>query len=153
MSWTGLVFNKKNLKINRDHQLIEGNPCTNFDLDEGYLADNTVAEKSGLSLTFEHVTWKSIRIIYSLRATPAPSLVLIKWRGQKILSGQHLVYRTTYRPTGPLCQGGHKNEFSFSNIYFIIIYLLYVLRLYNYEFINCNISGRIQKVWAPTVIT
>ena len=45
--------------------------------------------ESGLTLTFEHVTWKSIGIIYSLRATPAPSLVLIKWRGQKILSGQH----------------------------------------------------------------
>ena len=46
-------------------------------------------EKSGLTLTFEHVTWNSIGIIYSLSATPAPSLVLIKWRGQKILSGQH----------------------------------------------------------------
>ena len=55
--------------------------------------------KSGLILTFEHLTWKSIGIIYLLRATPAPSLVLIKWRGQKILSGQHLVYRPTDRPT------------------------------------------------------
>ena len=35
-------------------------------------------EKSGLTLTFEHVTSKSIGIIYSLRATPAPSMVLIK---------------------------------------------------------------------------
>ena len=56
------------------------------------------AENRGLTLTFEHVTWKSIRIIYSLRATPAPSLVLIKWKGQKILSGQHLVYSPTDRP-------------------------------------------------------
>ena len=55
--------------------------------------------KSGLTLTFERVTWKSIGIIYSLRATPAPSLVLIKKSGQKILSGQHLVYRPTDRPT------------------------------------------------------
>ena len=47
------------------------------------------ARKSGLTLTLEHVTWKSIGIIYLLGATPAPSLVLIKWRGQKILSGQH----------------------------------------------------------------
>ena len=36
------------------------------------------AEKSGLTLTFERVTCKSIGIIYSLRATPAPSLILIK---------------------------------------------------------------------------
>ena len=57
------------------------------------------ARKSGLTLTFEHVTSKSIRIIYLLRATPAPSLVLIKWRGQQILSGQHLVYRPTDIPT------------------------------------------------------
>ena len=46
------------------------------------------AQKSGLTLTFEHVTWKSIGIIYLLGSTPAPSLVLIKWRGQKILSEQ-----------------------------------------------------------------
>ena len=39
------------------------------------------AEKSGLTLTFERVTSKSIGIIYSLRATPAPSLLLIKWKG------------------------------------------------------------------------
>ena len=34
------------------------------------------------------MTWKSIRIIYLLKATTAPSFVLIKWRSQKILSGQ-----------------------------------------------------------------
>ena len=43
--------------------------------------------------------WKSIGIIYSLRATPASSLVLINWRGHKILSGQHMVYRPTDWPT------------------------------------------------------
>ena len=69
------------------------------------------AQKRGLSLTFGHVTWKSIEIIYLLGATPAPSLVLIKWRGQKILSGQHMVYRPTDIPTDrptvskPLFQG------------------------------------------------
>ena len=36
------------------------------------------AQKSGLTLTFEHVTSKSIGIIYLLGSTPAPSLVLIK---------------------------------------------------------------------------
>ena len=56
------------------------------------------AQKSGLTLTFEHVTWKSIGIIYSLRATPAPSLILIKWRGQKILSGQHSGLRRVVWP-------------------------------------------------------
>ena len=50
-----------------------------------YKVDNTLS----LTLTFEHVTWKSIGIIYLLGATPAPSLVLIKWRGQKTLNGQH----------------------------------------------------------------
>ena len=135
------------LKIYKDHLLIEGNPCTKFGIDQvkeskdierttqwakksdltltfehvtwksigiiyslgaplhqvwywsservkRYWADNTMgweewAEKSGLTLTFEDVTWKSIGIIYLLGATPAPSLVLIKWRGQKILSWQH----------------------------------------------------------------
>ena len=43
-------------------------------------------QKGGLTLTFEHVTLKSRGVIFSLRATPVPSLVLIKWRGQKILS-------------------------------------------------------------------
>ena len=83
------------LKINRDHILIEGNPCTKFGTDQvkgSKDIDRTTqwSEKSGLTLIFKHVTWKSIGIIYSLRATPAPSLVLIKWRGQKILTRQHL---------------------------------------------------------------
>ena len=47
------------------------------------------AQKSSLTLTFKPVPWKSIGMIYLLGATPAPSLVLIKWRGQKIFSGQH----------------------------------------------------------------
>ena len=78
-------------------------------------------QHSGLTLTFKHVTWKSIRIIYLLGEHPALSLVLIKWRGQKILSGQHLVYRPTDIPTPsckticPLFQGGHKNYSSLMN--------------------------------------
>ena len=47
------------------------------------------AQKDGLTFTFEHVTWKSIGNIYLLITTPWSSVVLIKWRGQKILSGQH----------------------------------------------------------------
>ena len=49
------------------------------------------AEKSGLTLTFGHVTWKSIGIIYLLGATPALSLILIKWRGQKIFKADNTV--------------------------------------------------------------
>ena len=37
------------------------------------------AQKSGLTLTLEHVTWKSIGIIYLLRATPAQNLVKRYW--------------------------------------------------------------------------
>ena len=103
------------------------NPCTKFGIDQVKGSKNIErttqwARKRGLT-TLEHVTWKSIGIIYSLRVTSAPSFVLIKWRGQKILSGQHLVYRPTdrpiymYRPTDsckticPLFQGGHKNTY------------------------------------------
>ena len=92
------------LKINRDHLLIEINPCAKFGIDQvkgSKDIERTTqwAEKSGLTLTFKHVTWKSIGFIYSLRAIPAPSLVLIKRRGQKILSGQHLVYTLSDRHT------------------------------------------------------
>ena len=92
--WFDLNLWTCDLKINRDHLLIEGNPCTKFGIDQVKGSKNIErttqwAEKSGLTLTFEHVTWKSRGIIYLLRATPAPSLVLIKWRGQKILSREH----------------------------------------------------------------
>ena len=81
------------------------------------------ARKSGLTLTFEHETWKLIGIIFPLRATPAPSLVhvLIKWRVQKILSGQHLVYRPTDKRAvakqyAPFFKGGIKIMISFLRI-------------------------------------
>ena len=116
VKWFDLDLWTCDLKINRDHLLIQGNPCTKFGIDQvkgskdieqttqwakkrrnpctkfgidqvkgSKDIEQTTqwAEKSCLTLTFEHVTWKSIGIIYSLRATPAPSLVLIKWRGQK----------------------------------------------------------------------
>ena len=79
------------------------------------MCKGVIGQAALITLIFKHVTWKSIGIIYSLRATPLPRLVLIEWRGQKILSRQHLVYRSTYRPTDsckttcPLFQGGHKN--------------------------------------------
>ena len=64
-------------------------PCTKFSIDQLRGQKTQWAVKSGLTLTFKHVTWKSIGIIYSLRATPEQSLVLIKWGSQKILNGQH----------------------------------------------------------------
>ena len=74
--------------------------------------------RSGLTLTFEHVTWKSIGIIYSLRATPATSLVLIKWQGQMILSGQHCGLRRVVwpwplimLPENPLIEGNPWTKF------------------------------------------
>ena len=81
------------MKINKDHLLIEGNPVPSLVLiksrGQKILSRQHTGLESYLNLTSEHVTWKSVGIIYSLRATPAPSLVLIKWRGQKILSWQH----------------------------------------------------------------
>ena len=98
------------------------------------LSGQHTVPKSGLTLTFEHVTWNSIESIYSgtltgefsdlwrqtvinvqlhnmlnkkympptvhylLGATHAPSLVLIKWKGQKILSGQHTVFQRAVWP-------------------------------------------------------
>ena len=96
-----LMQNSKLLLICTRHGC---NPCTKFGIDQvkgSKDIERTThwARKSGLTLTFEHVTWKSIGIIYLLRATSAPSLILFKWRGQKILSGQHLVYRPTDIPT------------------------------------------------------
>ena len=82
--WFDLDLWTCDLKINRDHLLMGRNPCTKFGIDQvkgSKDIEQTTqwAEKSGLTLTFEHVTWKSIGIIYSLRATPVPSWVLIMW--------------------------------------------------------------------------
>ena len=68
------------------------------------------AQKSSLTLTFKHVPENQWGSFTYWGTTPAPSLVLIKWRGQKILNGQHLVYRPTdsCKTICPLFQGGHK---------------------------------------------
>ena len=93
------------------------NPCTKFGIDQvkgSKVIERTThwPRKSGLTLTFEHLTWKSIGIIYSLRATPASSLVLIKWRGQKILNRQHTglereVWPWPLQTKGTLCHFMH----------------------------------------------
>ena len=92
--WFDLDLWTCEMKINRDHLLLKGNPCTKFCIDQvkgSKDIERTThwAEKSGLTLTFKHVIWKSIGIIYLLSTTTAPNLVLIKWRSQKILSRQH----------------------------------------------------------------
>ena len=107
IQWFDLDLWTCDLKINRDHLLIEGNPCTKFGINQVKGSKDIEqtrqwAEKSGLTLTFEHVTWKSRGIIFLLRATPAPSLVLIKWRGQKILSGQHFRIPTDWHTDRPI---------------------------------------------------
>ena len=51
-----------------------------------------------LTLTFDHVTWKSIGSIYLLGASTLSSLATFKQSGQTTLSGLRLVYRPT-RPT------------------------------------------------------
>ena len=101
--WFDLDLCTCDLKINRDLLLIGCNPFTKFGIDQVKVSKDIErttqwAEKSGLTITFEHVTWKSIGIIYSLRATPALSLVLTKWRGQKILSRQHSGLRRVVWP-------------------------------------------------------
>ena len=85
--WFDLDLWTCDLKINSDHLLIKCNLCTRFGIDQvkgskDFVRTTHWARKSGLTLTIEHLTWKSIEIIYSLRATPASSLVLIKRRGQ-----------------------------------------------------------------------
>ena len=67
-----------NLEISRDHLLIGRNPCAKFGIDQVKRSKDIErttqwAEKRGLTLTVEHVSWKSIRIIYALRTTPASS--------------------------------------------------------------------------------
>ena len=101
--WFDLDLWTCDLEINKDQLLIEGKFCTKFCNDQVKRSKDIErtthwAEKSDLTLTFEYVTWKSIGIIYSLRATLAPSLVLIKWWGQKILSRQHAGLRRVVWP-------------------------------------------------------
>ena len=116
--WFDLNFWTCDLKINSDHLLIGRNPCTKFHIDQvkgsKYIERTTLwAQKTGLTLAFEHVTWESIVIIHLLRATPATSLVLIKWRGQKILSGQHTGHKRVVWPW-PLNMWPENQEGSFT---------------------------------------
>ena len=67
-----------------------------------------------LTLTFDHVTWKSIEIIYSLGTTTILSLATFEQSGQKILGEQKLlglVYRPFAWPTD-LTTGAKQYAFS-----------------------------------------
>ena len=120
--WFDLDLWTCDLIINRDHLLIGRNPCIKFGIDQAKGSKDTAwttqwAEKNGL--TFEHVTWKSIGIIYSLKATPAPSLVIDQVKWSKDIEWTTLGLQTnrhTDRPIGakqyiPFFKGGggHKN--------------------------------------------
>ena len=56
------------------------------------------AKNSGLALTFDHVTWKSIGKHLLFRGNPYTKISIIKWRGQKILSRKHNGPRTVNWP-------------------------------------------------------
>ena len=67
---------------------------------------------NSLTLTFDHVTRKSTRKIYSLRASPVLSSETYNQKGQEILSGHCL----TDRPTNNMpsfFKAGYKNHNSF----------------------------------------
>ena len=97
--WFDLDLWTCKLKINREHLLIGCNPCTKLGIDQvkgskDIERTHSVLRRVVWPWPLNMLTWKSIGIIYLLRATPVAGLVLIKWRGQTILSGQ-----PTYRPT------------------------------------------------------
>ena len=52
--------------------------------------DSIFSKTSILTLTFDHVTSKSIGVIYSLGASTVPSLATFKQRSQEILIRQHI---------------------------------------------------------------
>ena len=117
-----LTFEHVTLKINRDHLLIEGNPCTKFGIDQvkgSKDIERTTqwAQKSGLTLTFEHVTLKINRDHLPIEGNPCTKFGIDELKGSKdIERTTHGVQtdRPTDRPTdscktkSPLFQGGHK---------------------------------------------
>lgn len=51
---------------------------------------NILSKTSTLTLTYDHVIWKVIENIFSLRATTVPSFKTPRQRGQQILTGHYL---------------------------------------------------------------
>ena len=83
-----LTFEHVTLKINRDHLLIKGNPCTKFGIDQVKgskdIARTTQrAQKSGLTLTFEHVTLKINRDHLLIEGNPSTKFGIDQLKGSK----------------------------------------------------------------------
>ena len=90
--WFDLDLWTCDLKINRDHILIEGSPCTKFGIDQVKgLKDiertTHWPEKSGLTLTFEHVTLKINRDHLLIEGNPCTKFGIDQVKGSKEHSG------------------------------------------------------------------
>ena len=64
--------------------------CTKFGDFQAKGSKDIEQTTSSLTLIFDHVTWTSIGVIYSLGASNVPSLATFKQSGQNILSGHYL---------------------------------------------------------------
>ena len=105
-----------------ENHLLGANSCTRFGIDQvkgskDFEPTTQWAERSGLTLTFEHVTWKSIGIIYLLGANSCTKFGIDQVKGSKDIERTTLRLQTDrpiYRPTDSckticrLFQGGHK---------------------------------------------
>ena len=78
-------------KVNRGHLLPRGIWQLSSKGIKRYWVDNIFSKTNDLTLTFDHVTSKSIGVIYCFGASNVPSLTTFKQRGQKILCGHRLV--------------------------------------------------------------
>ena len=99
------------LKVNRDHLLIEGNLYTKFGIDQvkgSKDIERTTqwAQKSGLTLTFEHVTLKINRDHVLNEGNPCTKFGIDQLKGSKDiertthdLQTDQPIYRHTDRPT------------------------------------------------------
>ena len=83
-----MTFEHVTLKIQRDHLLIEVNPCTKFGIDKVKASKDIErttqwAEESGLTLTFEHVTLKINRDHLLIKGNPCTKFGIDQVKGVK----------------------------------------------------------------------
>ena len=91
------------LKINRKHLLIEGNPCIKFGIDQvrgSKDIERTTqwAEKTGFDFDLWTFDLKINRDHLLIKGNPCIKFGIDKWRGQKIFSGQHSGLRRVVWP-------------------------------------------------------
>ena len=91
------------LKINRDHLLIDVNPCTKFGIDQVKGSKDIKrtthwAEKSGLTLTLEHVTLQINRDHLLIDVNPCTNFGIDQVKGSKNIE-QTILGLQTDRPT------------------------------------------------------